>query len=350
VTSSKGASRKRPGQDPARRAVLVLHGPNLNLLGQREPEIYGATTLAQIDEELVRLAAGAGFRVECRQSNHEGQLVDWIQEASGRFAGIVLNPAAYTHTSIALRDAIVAVGLPTVEVHLSNVDAREEFRHRSTVAAVCLGRVLGFGPASYRGALFLRLEHLGHPRAAGAPAEIEAGVPGVLAVRPPVGAPWIRPDSGCRLPRLMEIDMRQLRELMRALRQFDLSEIDIRQGDQRISVRRSPTRLATEAPAARLGVPAPVSAPSVAPGEDPSIAYITSPFVGTFYRAPAPEAPPFTEVGQSIGVGQVVCIVEAMKLMNEIEAEVSGRVLEILGENGKPVEYGQRLFKIQKTG
>lgn len=148
--------------------------------------------------------------------------------------------------------------------------------------------------------------------------------------------------------------MRQLRELMRALRQFDLSEIEIRQGDQRIAVRRSPTRIVTDAPAAPrhhgVEVPHVVAPSSGAPAEEAGITYVTSPFVGTFYRAPAPEAPAFTDVGQTIAVGQVVCIIEAMKLMNEIEAEISGKVVEILVENGKPVEYGQRLFKIQKTG
>ena len=148
--------------------------------------------------------------------------------------------------------------------------------------------------------------------------------------------------------------MRQLRELMRALRQFDLSEIEVRQGDQRISVRRTPTRLVGDGSVAvRHAPPAePPQAPvaSTAPAEEAGAAYITSPFVGTFYRAPSPEAPPFTDVGQSIGAGQIVCIVEAMKLMNEIESEVSGKVVDILVENGKPVEYGQRLFKILKTG
>jgi acetyl-CoA carboxylase biotin carboxyl carrier protein len=153
----------------------------------------------------------------------------------------------------------------------------------------------------------------------------------------------------------MEIDMRQLRELMRALRQFDLSEIEIRQGDQRIAVRRSPTRLVAEAPAAsprpHAAEHSPSAAPAAAaPAEEAGVAYVTSPFVGTFYRSPAPEAPPFADVGQTITVGQVVCIIEAMKLMNEIESEVSGKILEILVENGKPVEYGQRIFKVQKSG
>lgn len=129
--------------------VLVLNGPNLNLLGQREPEIYGRTTLADIEARVRELAAKMGVEVEFRQSNWEGQLVDWIHEARGIFAGIVLNAGAYTHTSIALRDAIAAAGVPTVEVHLSNVHAREEFRHRSLIAPVCRGVIAGFGVMSY---------------------------------------------------------------------------------------------------------------------------------------------------------------------------------------------------------
>jgi acetyl-CoA carboxylase biotin carboxyl carrier protein len=153
----------------------------------------------------------------------------------------------------------------------------------------------------------------------------------------------------------MEIDMRQLRDLMRALRQFDLSEIEIRQGDQRIAVRRSPTRNVAEAPGTATRPHGTEHPHAVAPGaapptEETGVSYVTSPFVGTFYRAPAPETPAFTDVGQTLAVGQVVCIIEAMKLMNEIETEISGKVLEILAENGKPVEYGQRLFKIQKSG
>ncbi|MCB5175940.1 MULTISPECIES: type II 3-dehydroquinate dehydratase [Microvirga] len=127
----------------------VLNGPNLNLLGQREPTIYGSVTLTEI-ERLVRDRAGAlGMNIVFRQSNHEGQLVDWIQEAGAQGAGIVLNAGAYTHTSIALRDAIAGSGAPTVEIHLSNVHAREGFRHRSLVAPVSVGVICGFGPMSY---------------------------------------------------------------------------------------------------------------------------------------------------------------------------------------------------------
>jgi len=129
--------------------ILVLHGPNLNLLGTREPAVYGAATLAEINAMLVTLGKELGVAVESRQSNIEGELVTWIQQAPSQFQGLVFNPAAYTHTSIALRDAIVGVGLPMVEVHLSNIHRRESFRRRSYLASVALGQISGFGPQSY---------------------------------------------------------------------------------------------------------------------------------------------------------------------------------------------------------
>ena len=129
--------------------ILFLNGPNLNLLGQREPDVYGKTTLADIERTVRKHAAEAGAEVDFQQSNQEGELVAWIQQAKGKFDVIVLNAAAYTHTSIALRDAISAVGVPTIEVHLSNIHAREEFRHRSLIAPVCHGQISGFGANSY---------------------------------------------------------------------------------------------------------------------------------------------------------------------------------------------------------
>jgi 3-dehydroquinate dehydratase-2 len=129
--------------------ILFLNGPNLNLLGQREPEVYGRTTLAEVEGEVRKQAGKLGVDVDFRQSNLEGELVAWIQQAKGSVDVIVLNAAAYTHTSIALRDAISAVGVPTIEIHLSNIHAREEFRHKSLIAPVCVGQICGFGPQSY---------------------------------------------------------------------------------------------------------------------------------------------------------------------------------------------------------
>lgn len=129
--------------------ILFLNGPNLNLLGQREPDVYGRTTLADI-EGAVRLQAGVlGVEIDFRQSNFEGELVTWIQKARGNYDAIVLNAAAYTHSSVAIRDSISASGVPTIEIHLSNVHSREEFRHHSMIAPVCRGVISGFGAKSY---------------------------------------------------------------------------------------------------------------------------------------------------------------------------------------------------------
>lgn len=129
--------------------VLFLNGPNLNLLGTRQPEVYGRTTLADIETQVRERAVRLNVEIEFRQSNHEGELAGWIQASKGSADRIVLNAAAYTHTSIALRDAISAVGIPVVEIHLSNIHAREEFRHHSMIAAVCRGQICGFGANSY---------------------------------------------------------------------------------------------------------------------------------------------------------------------------------------------------------
>lgn len=141
-------------------SILVLHGPNLNLLGVREPSIYGAVTLPEINKQLLALAAGQNFKVEVFQSNHEGVIVDAIHGALGHHDGILINAAAYTHTSVAIRDAISAVKIPAVEVHLSNVYQREAFRHHSYLASVVLGQISGFGANSYYLGLQALLTHL----------------------------------------------------------------------------------------------------------------------------------------------------------------------------------------------
>lgn len=168
--SSRGAPRRSaPGSNKARK-ILVLNGPNLDRLGTREPHIYGHTTLPQIGAELAEVAKTHGAVVDCRQSNHEGDLVGWIGKAGDDgFAGILLNAGSYTHTSYALHDAIKGSPLPVIEVHISNPEAREAFRHVSVIAAACVAKVAGFGPDSYRTALEALLRRLAgktSPRAA----------------------------------------------------------------------------------------------------------------------------------------------------------------------------------------
>jgi len=134
-------------------SFLILHGPNLNLLGQREPNVYGSLSLDEINQRLVNLGLELGVEVRTTQSNHEGILIDALQDARGWAAGVVFNPAGYSHTSVALRDAVAAISIPVIEVHLSNIYARDEFRHRSMISAVCSGTIAGLGLRSYTLAL-----------------------------------------------------------------------------------------------------------------------------------------------------------------------------------------------------
>jgi 3-dehydroquinate dehydratase-2 len=140
--------------------VLVLNGPNLNLLGTREPDVYGSTTLQDIEQALEMLGKQLGAIVECRQSNQEGELIDWLHDARSSFDGVIINPGGLTHTSVSLRDGIVACGLPTVEVHISNTAAREPFRRESLTAPVCIGSIVGFGKNGYALGLRALIDYL----------------------------------------------------------------------------------------------------------------------------------------------------------------------------------------------
>lgn len=140
--------------------ILVIHGPNLNLLGTREPEIYGSMTMQDINEDLQKQAKEADVNIDFFQSNHEGEIIDKLHDARGRYDYIILNAGAYTHYSIAIRDALVAIEIPTIEVHISNIHQREEFRHHSVIAPVVVGQICGFGLDSYKAALYVAIRKL----------------------------------------------------------------------------------------------------------------------------------------------------------------------------------------------
>ncbi|WP_304155325.1 type II 3-dehydroquinate dehydratase [Megamonas hypermegale] len=141
-------------------SILVIHGPNLNLLGTREPEIYGSMTMQDINDDLQKQADEAGVHIDFFQSNHEGEIIDKLHEARGRYDYIILNTGAYTHYSIAIRDALAAIEIPTIEVHISNIHQREEFRHHSVIAPVVIGQICGFGLESYKAALYVAVRKL----------------------------------------------------------------------------------------------------------------------------------------------------------------------------------------------
>ncbi len=141
--------------------ILILNGPNLNLLGTRQPEVYGTTTLADIEKMCTHKAATVGVEVDCRQSNHEGVLIDWIHEARGTFDGIIINAGAYTHTSIAIMDAVSSVEVPTLELHLSDIHAREKFRHVSYIGRVAFDAIMGHGADGYPMAIERMVQELG---------------------------------------------------------------------------------------------------------------------------------------------------------------------------------------------
>ena len=141
-------------------SILVIHGPNLNLLGTREPEIYGSMTMQDINDDLQKQADEAGVHIDFFQSNHEGEIIDKLHAARGRYDYIILNAGAYTHYSIAIRDALAAIEIPTIEVHISNIHQREEFRHHSVIAPVVVGQICGFGLESYKAALYVAVRKL----------------------------------------------------------------------------------------------------------------------------------------------------------------------------------------------
>ena len=305
------------GAESARR-ILVLHGPNLNLLGTREPSVYGAVTLQAINATLSERAGSAGAALDVFQSNFEGELVTRIQQA-GRDGTefIIINPAAYTHTSVALRDALAAVKIPFIEVHLSNVFAREPFRHHSYFTDLAVGTDLRTRGARLRAGSGLRAA--GAKEGLGGPAQAQEA-----------------DRSGAGIGHRGARDHRGRGESPHQPRHpgADADGADPARG-----------QLAMLPPAPAAPAPAAAGAASAAAAAEKVEGHIVkSPMVGTFYRAPSPGAKAFVDIGDRVSPGDTLCIIEAMKLLNEIEADQGGAVKEIYVENGQPVEYGEPLF------
>ncbi len=332
----------------AERTIYVLNGPNLNLLGTREPSTYGHATLEDVERLCAETAAQFGLKADCRQSNREGELVDFIHEAHARgAAGIVINAGAYSHTSIALHDALKAVSVPAVEVHISNIHARESFRHHSFTAMAAFAMLAGFGVDGYRLAingLAARNRRQGQGLTLPSPLQAESFGSEIMAREP---------DNKAN-PKFTSDDSALIRELALLLDETSLTEIEIERAGLRLRVARNVSIAAAIppglAPAAMAAGPL-AAAVAVAGAPSPDFAnhpgVVPSPMVGTAYWAPEPGAKPFIEVGAKVSAGQTLLIIEAMKTMNQIPSPRAGTVTQILVEDGQPVEFGEPLVIIE---
>ena len=311
-------------QKPIMATILVLHGPNLNLLGTREPEIYGSATLEHINQRLAGLAVGAGHHLQTLQSNAEHVLIERIHAARSEGIGfIIINPARlHAHQRRAARCPARRSACPFIEVHLSNVHAREPFRHHSYFSDVAAGVITGLGALGYELAMQAALARL---------------------------ASHLKPEN-----RSHAMDIRKIQKLIELIEKSGITEIEIREGEESVRISRgrgvtmvAPPRMpcARRAPrTAGAGRRAGRGRSAPRAAAEPAGHVVRSPMVGTFYRSPSPGSPVFVEVGQSVKAGDVVCIVEAMKMMNHIEADKSGVVTAILVEDGQPVEFDQPLI------
>ncbi len=332
--SSKTSASDNQATSQATARILVLHGPNLNLLGTREPDVYGRTTLADIHAAMETRARAAGVQLESFQSNGEGELINRVQSARDEGVGfIIINPAAYTHTSVALRDALRRVDIPRRSAP-SNIYAREAFRQHSYFSDLAVGVISAWAPAatSWRsttrcapGAGTDLTRHIGRR---GNTCAIKA-----YRLRIPHGSSQTENASStwCRRPASPNWKSPRAR----------------RKSASPSTCTPPPAPAATVHVAAPVALPAAAVAPVDAGVSDlPEGHVVKAPMVGTFYRASAPGAKPFVEVGQTVAAGDPLFIIEAMKLMNEIEADTAGVIKAILVENGQPVEYGQPLAVI----
>ena len=315
--------------------IYVLNGPNLNLLGTREPDTYGHATLADVERICAEAAAEFGLKADCRQSNREGELVDFIHEAHAKkAAGIIINAGAYSHTSIALHDALKAVKVPAVEVHISNIHARESFRHHSFTAMAAFATLSGFGIEGYRLAISGLAARIGakgkreddsltrHP-------DTTPDASPSQHARTFGSRSW-RASRTTRQTKTSSDDSALIRELAALLDETSLTEIEIERSGLRLRVARNVTVAAAMPAAFHAGAAPMASATASASAATSDLSkhpgVVPSPMVGSVYRSPEPGAEPFVEVGDKVAVGQTLMIIEAMKTMNPIPAPRAGKV------------------------
>ena len=299
--------------------IYVLNGPNLNLLGEREPDIYGNLSLKDIEKTLIDYAKNYDVEIYFKQSNHEGELIELVQEASKKANAIIINPAGYSHTSIALLDALLASKIPVLEVHISNIFKREDFRHNSYVSKSAVGVISGLGIDGYLYSLKFLLDYL----------------------------KWW--SFILTKNQIIDEEIRQaIKELSNMLEELKLTEIQIENdkfGKVRVA-RQNHISQTSNFPNTKESSNNKDKPDQVIVNEnDENI--IKSPMVGTIYLQPEPGSDPFVKIGDKVTKGQTLLIVEAMKTMNDIVAEKDGTVKEIIVKNEQPVQFDDPLIIVE---
>ena len=282
--------------------IIILNGPNLNLLGEREKNQYGNVTLKDIEKNCKDFAAKNKINLSFYQSNMEGELVNEIQKARNNQNGLIINAGGYTHTSVAIHDALKILNIPIIELHISNIYNREEFRHKSLISKIAKGIICGFGAEGY---VVFRSDEETYSK--------------------------------------MKINKKLIKELVENLKEFELTELEYQEGQTKIKVSKASKgneQIKTSA------VVSPNKSVLKSSDESEGIR-VKSPIIGTAYLSPEPGAKKFVEVGDKIKKGQTVMIVEAMKTMNHVPSSSDGEVKKILIEDGQPVEFGQTLVLLK---
>ena len=299
--------------------IYVLNGPNLNLLGEREPDIYGNLSLKDIEKTLIDYAKDYDVEIYFKQSNHEGELIELVQEASKKANAIIINPAGYSHTSVALLDALLASNIPVLEVHISNIFKREDFRHNSYVSKSAIGVISGLGIDGYLYSLKFLLDYL----------------------------KWW--SFILTKNQIIDEEIRQaIEELSNMLEELKLTEIQIENnkfGKVRVARQNYIPQISNFSNIKESSNNNDNPDQVIVNENDENI--IKSPMVGTIYLQPEPGSDPFVKIGDKVTKGQTLLIVEAMKTMNDIVAEKDGTVKEIIVKNEQPVQFDDPLIIVE---